>query len=64
MEEITIKISLSKLIELALAEQRLGIKKHLISTLGQPAGDILDKYQYTGESILTVIKSLTDTKQD
>lgn len=60
MEDITIKISLSKLIDLVVEEQRLGIKKYLISTLGQSAGDMLDKYQSTESTILDTIKGLTD----
>lgn len=59
MDDIKITISLNKIIELALSEQRFAIKKYLTEILGQPAGDLLDKYEPSGGSILDAFKSLS-----
>jgi len=60
MDDIKITVSLEKIIELALSEQRFAIKKYLTGILGQPAGDLIDKYTPAETSILDTFKSLTE----
>ena len=58
MEEIVLKLSLSKVIELILNEQRADIKKFYTNTVGQSAGDILDTYVPSDSPILNTLKAL------
>ena len=60
MKEITLNLSLDKILELVLAEQRAGIKKHLIATVGQPGADLVDSYVPDPSGILSVLKSLNE----
>lgn len=56
MEEIEVKISLTKVLELALAEERNKIRKFYLDTLGKPTADIMDTYVPTESEILKLIK--------
>lgn len=56
MEEIEVKISLSKILELALVEERNKIRKFYLDTLGKPTADIMDTYVATESEILKLIR--------
>lgn len=60
MEDIKITISLNKIVEIALQEQKFAIKKYLTGILGQPAGDLIDKFTPTEGSILDTLKTLSE----
>jgi len=60
MKDINISLSLEKIIDLVLAEQKAGIKKHLVNTVGQPGADLVDQYVPDPNGILSVIRSLNE----
>jgi len=60
MGDITLKISLDKILELALAEQKADIKAYYNSTLGNQTADMLDQFTPKASSILEVLKSIND----
>ena len=60
MNEITLKLSISKIVDIALAEQKAGIKKHLMATVGQPGSDLIDSYVPAESGILQMLLALTD----
>jgi hypothetical protein len=60
MKDVTLNISVDKIIELVLAEQKADIKKHLLTTVGQPGADLVDSYVPNPSGILSVLKSLNE----
>lgn len=56
MDEITVNISLDKLIQLALIEERQRIRKFYLDSLGKPTADIMDSYTPEESNILKIIK--------
>lgn len=58
MKDITLNLSLDKIIALVLAEQKAGIKKHLVNTVGQQGADLVDGYVPDANGILSVLISL------
>jgi len=58
MEEIVIKLSLSKVIDLILAEQRADIKKYYTTAISPDAGNILDAYVPSELPIASTLKAI------
>lgn len=58
MEETYFKISASKVIELAIEEERQKIRKFFLDTLGKATADQLDSYVPTESSIINMLNSI------
>jgi len=59
MEEgMYVKVSFDKILELALQEERMKIKKHYLDVLGKPTADIMDTYVCTESEVMKLIKTL------
>ena len=54
MEDITLHISLTKVIEMVLQEERMKIKKFYATQLGQPTADYMDQYVPTESEVLAM----------
>lgn len=52
MEDITLHISLAKVIDMVLQEERMKIKHFYAKTLGQPTADYMDTYTHTDSEVL------------
>jgi len=53
-----VKVSFDKILELALQEERMKIKKHYLDVLGKPTADIMDTYVCTESEVMKLIKTL------
>jgi len=54
MEEITLHVSLTKVIEMVLQEERMKIKKFYATSLGQQTADYMDTYVPTESEVLAM----------
>lgn len=56
MEELFLKISVTKVLEMALIEEREKIRKYYMEVLGKPTADFMDAYVPTESSILKMFE--------
>ena len=60
MNDITVKISLDKIVDLALAEYKVNLKAYLTSVSGTGTADLVDGFIPSPPSILTALQTLSD----